>query len=203
MISKNIVILANQWNPTIFTADWLNSRTGVNDFCSEIVVPPLAIAKSPAFNLVCQPEMLQLVQNDPEQPAKKLVTLALDIATKLPETRFTALGLNFLDKFSMESSETQKMWIARFVDVKEIPGFCTAKETDLAITAHLSKDFDDYRLTLKLQAADEQGTPCVVVDFNYHFQVKNFEEVKTALGMHQASLERTTKILEQMRHGTN
>jgi hypothetical protein len=38
MIGKNIVVLANQWNPSILTADWLNQHTDIKDFKTNILL---------------------------------------------------------------------------------------------------------------------------------------------------------------------
>jgi len=55
LIEKSIVVVADTWNPKILTADWLNMHTSAKDFETEMLVPPLSIANSTQFRMVCEP----------------------------------------------------------------------------------------------------------------------------------------------------
>jgi len=94
MIGKNIVIVAHDWNPTIMTSDWLNQKIKNADFKTQIMLPPLTVANSPSVKLICEPQKLQLLINNPDEGnICDLANYVEQIVEALPETKYSAVGI--------------------------------------------------------------------------------------------------------------
>lgn len=203
LIEKSIVVVADTWNPKIFTADWLNAHTHVKDFETEMLVPPLSVANSAKFKFVCDPQKLQLFLRDPESNSiTELAKIAKSIVRKLPETKYVALGVNFKGRIDFPTEEEAFNFVKKYVSVKTIPDFCKENDDSLRVIVHLIKEnILGSRLTIKMLPAMDSKTRknVLVVDFNFHNDVKRFNDIKRKLENAQRKEQKSLKILEGLK----
>lgn len=98
-IDTNIVIVANQFNPSIIDRLWLVRHQVLteDDFLEgSISVPIVSQVRSKHFNLTVLPDQLQFSPIKEIDAPADVVRIKLGlIVDKLPETPYTAIGANF------------------------------------------------------------------------------------------------------------
>jgi len=207
LIEKSIVVVAESWNPRILTADWLNTHTAVKDFETEILVPPLSIANSFKFKLVCEPQKLQLILKDPVKgDMNELTKIVKSIVKKLPETKYTALGVNFKGRIDFPTEKAVFGFIKKYASVKAIPGLCKENDDSLKVIVHLIKEnILGSRLTIKMLPAIEVKNHkyVLVMDFNFHNGVKKLSDIKKRLENALRKEQKSLKILEALKSAAN
>src|SRR5258707_9842242 len=98
LISENVVVTANQFNPTIVTQLWL-VQNGIltADEGPGIYVPGFVQVKAREFELLVLLDRLQFVPTS--EPGKRAELVAEKVGTivrTLPHTPYVAAGLNFV-----------------------------------------------------------------------------------------------------------
>ena len=207
LIEKSIVVVADGWNPRIFTADWLNTHTFVKDFETELVTPPLSVASSSRFKLVCEPRKLQLSLKDPANDGiDELARIVRSIVKKFPETKYTALGVNLKGRIDFPSEEAVFDFIKKYVSVGAIQEFCKENDPSLKVIVHLIREnILGSRLTIKMLPAIEAKSHqyVLIVDFNFHNDVKKPDDIKTKLGNASRKEQKSLKILEGLKRASD
>ncbi|MDO8684350.1 MAG: hypothetical protein Q7N50_12800 [Armatimonadota bacterium] len=92
--SSNIVIVAQNFNPSIPTKDWLQHNiTGErpNNFVN---TPLVSVFETDRFTLTVDQNRFQITMATP-MVHEEAVRVAVAYVKKLPETRYTALGFNY------------------------------------------------------------------------------------------------------------
>jgi len=98
LISENVVVTANQFNPTVMTQLWLvqNGILAENEGPG-IYVPGFVQVKTDDFELLVLLDRLQFVPTgEQERRADLVVEKVGTIVRTLPHTPYTAAGLNFV-----------------------------------------------------------------------------------------------------------
>ena len=103
------IVLVGQFNPAIFTADWLERNSLIGSEDAEYARASTNVLVSHAV-AVCETEWfaLQVLENQFSLTSKGALShafrdLAEGIATLVPHTPVTALGLNFMGHYKMST----------------------------------------------------------------------------------------------------
>jgi len=135
----------------------------------------------------------------------ELAKIVKSIVKKLPETKYLALGVNFKGRIEFSSEEEVFKFIKKYVSVKAIPEFCKENDDSLRVIIHLIKEnILGSRLTIKmLPAKDAKSRKYVlVVDFNFHNDVKKYNDIKKKLENVQRKEQKSIKILEGLKNAS-
>ncbi len=112
LITRNVVLLARQFNPAILTDIWLVNEGIVteeefNQRTERLVTPVFSKIETAAFDLLAIDERLQLTLRAADLPAAIVRDKVGRIAEVLHHTPYTAVGFNFIYKMSREGGIRQ------------------------------------------------------------------------------------------------
>ncbi len=172
-----VVLVANQFNPSILSEHWLAKHGIVPDDETErktLMVPGLSQLVTARFAIEGRPNRVQVTLASPLDETAPTVVLDTigRIAQLLPETPYSALGLNFhwqaasTDRDRVASGQREMFAAAG----SPVYGFFAA--SDARFGAYLSKDVLGFRLKLivlpvtpETDDGPAEGMNC---QFNFH-----------------------------------
>lgn len=183
----NVVVVATQFNPSIVNHQWLDKHKIVPsddiDPARSIVAPGVVqiFSTTQQFNLLVVPNRLHLEIGEPTDDSQKLVHDTIGkIVETLPETPYTALGINFTWLIEGDTSALQSWEKANLLGNKN-PLFDLFQTEDARFGAYLSKNVRDHRLKLKIQpmTLKNKNVDRNVIQFlfNYHRDLTDGQEV--------------------------
>ena len=174
-ITANIVIVAKQFNPSIIDRHWLvkNEILTEADFKEGCVfIPVLSQVRTQQFDLIVLPEQLQFSPaSDLTKPAEVVSHKLGQIIDKLPETPYSAAGINFMWQLSPPEGDTRIVCRnlffrhgSRLYDLFD--------RDDAQFGAYLSKDEMGCRLKLDIKPIivdkGEGKAQALNIAFNFH-----------------------------------
>lgn len=182
LTSENIVIIAKNLNPSLFSQLWLVKQGIVNeeDFASNCIFSPFVTQVfTPNFQLFVVPERLQFTLiNKSEDSAEFIKEKVGTIIKSIPHTPYRAIGINFnwivapeppVDIFEFE----RKLFVK-----KEIAIYEQFSESDARFGAYLSKDIFGSRLRLDIKPVKpinpekyEKVSNLLQLTFNYQLDL--------------------------------
>jgi hypothetical protein len=109
-MGANIVLVAESHNPTIVSKDWLSSTGILREPPTNFVhMPIVSQFESENFNLVVEENRWQLrARQNSVEIIEQLPAIAERYVRKLPETVYTALGVNFEWRAKDETEDLHK-----------------------------------------------------------------------------------------------
>ena len=179
LVSANVVIVARDLNPSIFSKLWL-VREGIvreEDFLKNYIHSPMVTqVPTPDFQLLVLPEKLQIVLTDKSMDnSKPVIDKIIEIIQKLPHTPYTAIGTNFHWIVSHDTPEDFVGFMRNLFMKPGIPLYDEFSESNARFGAYMSKDIFGARLKLDIKPMrDEKNaqTPELLqFNFNYHLAV--------------------------------
>lgn len=195
-LSSSITILAQLFNPSIFTAEWLKNRTAIKDFSNEVVLPVVSINASERFNVICEPDKLQLTQNDPTQSTKELCQLAEDIINHLPETPYKAVGINFQYQQKYSDIKLLGEFLLERINIRPIPGFIENNDQDFLPYIDLIKNIEGSLLTFKALTMKKDQQHILIVNFNFHHDQNDYQKIIDIIHQHSKYHKKALDILK-------
>ena len=191
LASANIVIVAKNLNPSIFSQLWLVEEgiVGKDDFIREncVFAPMVTQVLTPGFQLHVLPERLQVIFIDEslEEP-NPVIEKIINLVQKLPHTPYVAIGANFL-WFVAPESPTDPVEFMRKVFVKpEMPLYERFSSEDARFGTYMSKDVFGVRMKLDIKPHREEKKGNVDeylrFNFNFHLALEHGEHVEQILG---------------------
>ena len=176
LITQNVVIAAHQFNPSIFSQLWLVKHKIIqeDEFESGAMFSDAAVQiPSKRFHLLVVPEMLQFtIKAEREDDAELVAEKIMAIANLLPQTPYTAIGLNFIWHHVAEEAEIAAT-TRRIFFRQNLEPFKSFGTEDALFGGYLSKDFGGARLKLDIKPAHAKVANDPVVNvihlqFNFH-----------------------------------
>lgn len=184
IIKSNVVIVAENLNPSIFRETWL-VKEGV--FTEEEIIVPKSFFSSvsvnvvtPSAELLIVPERLQLTLKTDEKQDEIVKRVLGNIVKALPHTPYRAVGINFqwILEFSDQSKlpkVTQEIFLSEENPLRNI--FDTE---DTVVGVYLSKDELEMRLKLNVKpikgSGIKVGKEALQFDFNFDKSINNPEK---------------------------
>ena len=187
IIKSNIVVVAENLNPSIFRETWL-VKEGV--FTEDEIVPESFFSSvsvnvvTPSVELLIVPERLQLTLKTDEKQDEIVKRVLGNIVKVLPHTPYRAVGINFhwileLSDQSKLPKVTQEMFLSEENPLRNI--FDTE---DTVVGVYLSKDELEMRLKLNVKPIKGSGINVgkEALQFNFNFD-KSINNAEKATGI--------------------
>jgi len=188
LVSANVVVAAQQFNPSILSQLWL-VRNGVvaEDEFGEgcIFAPAITQVITDDFRLLAVPEQLQFAPSCMPEDAGSLVASKVgSIVRTLPHTPYRAAGLNFHWHVTPGASGFSEF--ARGLFFREHNAlYAEFDQEDSRFGAYLSKDVFSCRLRLDVKPitihSKEGIHECLLLAFNFHRELGSEDRVSEIL----------------------
>jgi len=203
----NIVIVAGNFNPTIFTQLWLVKHEvfSPEDVQANFVFTPMAVnISTQEISFLAVPDRIQLGFLNEKVNFQKLIQKTLvRIVRELHHTPFQAVGFNFAWNLSLENpKEFGKLNRKLFLS----PGNPLAKyfdEEPCRFGSYLSKNVDMGRLRLDIKpilaSTKDSSYECLHFAFNYNLTLKEEDKSKQIiefLGSWDKAFSMSTEMLK-------
>ena len=179
----NIVILAKNYNPSIATKDWLDRKGVIKEAAviNFVHTPPFSLVETNDFSLVVDLNRLQIsvkkINSDNIETLPKIVEA---YTNNLPETPCKTIGFNF--SYSIAGERNIKDILC--LDEEKIANIYS-DDYRLGMTVHTK--FRDFMMRITIQPSNGELT----AEFNFQFELSNFEEIKTKLGEYSDLITKT------------
>jgi len=182
LASANVVLLARNLNPSVFSQLWLvrEGIVGEKDFAEDCVFTPIAArVLTPDFQLLALPDRLQFALTHRSKNDSKLITdRVTNIVQKLEHTPYTAIGANFHWHVAPDAPGHFVEFMRGLFVRPEIPLYDEFSANDARFGAYMSKDIFEVRLKLDIRpmrpARVEKGAEVAEFlrfHFNYHLDL--------------------------------
>lgn len=181
LIDSNVVVVANQFNPSVFSQLWLTKHGLATE--EEVGGEECAFTNvfaqviTPRYALVVTPNHLQLMVRPGAEKQQELVAEKISkIVELLPHTPFTAIGLNFRYHARPEKCDVHSLTRGLFF-VGESPLHKAFDVADARFGGYLSKNVLGSRLRLEVKpviAPFEEGSKpedLLLLGFNFHHEL--------------------------------
>jgi len=184
----NVVLTAEQFNPTIISQIWLARiglvpEDGFRDGC--IFSPHVAQVRTREFELLVIPQLAQFVPSVEQGQQQRVIVDKLGLLVeRLPETPYRALGFNITWHLQPEKSSIEE-FTRRLFRVPDGPVHKFFDDTKDRFGSYLSKDSLGFRLKLMalpvVVPSPEQQRHLVAFNFNYHFDISDQGDSVTSI----------------------
>jgi hypothetical protein len=208
LVDANVVVVARQFNPTIFSQLWL-VRNGIateEDFQGESVFTPAFVqVRARRYALLVLAEQVQFA---PSPPAVREGELVLDkvgrIVRLLPETPYVAVGLNFTWQLDIGEPD-QFVPFSRALFFRGNPLFHQFDEVNGRFGGYLSREMFGARLKLDVKpirvGPPEDPLERLLFAFNFHKDVGRddpVQDIQEMLGRWNDALEESSAIVASL-----
>jgi len=186
----SIVVLARNYNPSIVSREWLQRKEVLTGPVINFVhSPPLSLVEGEQLSLLLDENRLQLVLKQPTADNLNRLAESVDrFIDALPETPYTAIGLNF--RFSVRASSLDQSVILtpKKANLRQLFG------SGYQVGSRITFAHDRFRVTAQIPA--EGGTEEVkYISFNFHAGVTDAAEARQMIAEHRTMLTRAESIL--------
>ena len=186
----NIVILARNYNPSIVSKEWLYEKNIVREAVTNFVhTPPLSLVETERISFVLNESRLQIsLKSVTPENIEILPRIATSFVSCLPETPFTSIGLNYIYYVPKESSRVKTLFALDDTKLKEV--FSENCEVGVIV----SFPFKEFIVRMSTPPS-RGGAARVTIDFNFHSDCREVEQVKERLKLHSQTMEKAEEIL--------
>jgi hypothetical protein len=162
---KNIKIVAQGFNPPLFTEYWLKKENFIPD---NLEITPLPIS-TPQFTQIASKKFLLLVLPDQLQlnitdDTRLGIDFIMNVVEKVPSLKYIAMGFNF-DYFVPDNEIKHGFF---YVTGNKL--FHEFNASDAKYGTFLSKNFEDSRLSVSVKPTKAIDPKNVEIDV-YHFSI--------------------------------
>lgn len=209
LVDSNVVVVANQFNPSVFSQLWLTKHGLATE--EEVDGPDCVFTNvfaqviTPRYALVVTPNHLQLMVRPDVDEQQRLVQDKIGkVVELLPHTPFTAVGLNFRYHARPEKQSVHSL-TRRLFFVESSPLHRAFDMPDARFGGYLSKDILDCRLRLEVKPIfspfDETSSSedLLLFGFNFHHDISEIareDPIKEATGKWNQALSEARSIAE-------
>jgi len=189
----NIVILARNYNPSIVSKEWLyNKNIVIEEAVNFVHTPVFSLVETDQISFILSDDRLQisLKRISPEN-IEGLPKIASKFVSALPETPYSAVGFNYRYHIPQMSFQAEVLFSPNDIKLKEL----FAEDYKLGgVVLFKFKNF-----VVRMNATPVRGEDArIVVDFNFHSDCHNSEEVKERLKLYSDITDRTKDILNNL-----
>jgi hypothetical protein len=186
LANGNVVLVAHQFNPAIIDKHWLIKHGIVTEddiLSGAINIPHLSRINTKDFRLTVFPEQLQFSPLNPNKCSQEQIRNMLGgIVERLPETPYTAAGINFL--WHLTPDVTMQVFTrSLFYQKRKVHEFFDT--LDGKYGAYFSRDIFGTRLKLDIKPIiikkEEASTETLQCSFNYHKDLVSEDKVTEIL----------------------
>jgi len=214
LAGANVVVAANQFNPTVFSQLWLvrNGLLAEEDFGPGFLFSQAVVQlATPQFLLLVVPSQLQFTPSEQIQAQQGLIIEKVGrIVERLPHTPYVAIGLNFV--WHLRDEHTRIEELSRDLFFKNDSDLYRRFDTqDARFGAYLSRNFLGCRLKLDVKpiSLDESGhdeMQRLQFAFNFHRDLGDGAEeasrrIQDMLGRWDEARAESMQIVESLQRG--
>lgn len=185
----NIVILAKNHNPSIVSREWLRDKKIIEgDIINFAHTPAFSVVETEMISIIEDPERLQIsLKKDFSKNITKLQEIADRYVEQLPETPYTAIGINYLYSIYSEIDAVKRIY-----SVNE-EKFSKLFPESYQLGSFIKFKYGDFLARLSLQPADNR----IVAEINFHCEVQSAQSIREMIGKFPQAKEKTEEILEE------
>lgn len=179
---QNIVIIAHNFNPSIFNRYWLVINKLIDDediLQNSIFTPTITQVISKDFQLLVTLDQLQFACNPKSNFQDSLIKTLIPTVKKLQEIPYKAIGLNFT-WFVSDPDKTINQLGREFFFIPNSNIFKLFDSDNSRYGSYMSKDFKNSRLKLDIKPINAielgvsiQPKEYIQFTFNFHVDFKN------------------------------
>jgi len=189
----NIVILARNYNPSIVSKEWLyNKNIIIEEAMNFVHTPVFSLVETEHISFILNDDRLQisLKRISPEN-IEGLPKIACKFVSALPETPYSAVGFNYRYHIPQVSFQMEVLFSPNDIKLKEL----FAEDYKLGgVVLFKFKDF-----VVRMNATPVRGENArIAIDFNFHCDCHNAEEVKERIELYSDITDRTKDILNNL-----
>jgi hypothetical protein len=185
LVNENVVILANHFNPSIVSDHWLIKREIVVEgeiSPNHVFTPAIVQFSTPRYELLLVEDRLQLGlrkdSNDTEKAGIARTVIGKFVET-LPETPYTAIGINFDWQFSVSDPYAvgRKLFVCDSSPLSKV-----FASSDARFGGYFSKSLNSFRMKLTampIQLPDKSER--INFAFNFHSPVGDVSQIQSRL----------------------
>lgn len=204
LAAANVVITANTFNLSIFNQLWLERHgiftEGELTSAENVFLPVVVQVSAENCHLLIVPERLQMTLKTPDNPEPVLEKVR-SIVHLLPETPYTAIGLNAIWNLSMDEGDSVSDFTRRNFAVPGHPLYDYFSDQDAKFGTYVSKPFGSFQLRgdIKPIIIVPTGTEMVQLSFNYNLDLQpggdNIGAITGALAQWADAFQETQTIM--------
>lgn len=189
--TANVVILASNCNPSIVSKEWLRRKRVFTDTVRNFVhTPVLSLVESDQFRLMVDESRLQFtVRKVTQDNLSALTTIPQRFVKALPETPYTAVGLNYSYMFPGQRCDLDTILAPK----RERLGELLAPTYQLGATVVFA--FEKFVATLTISPPFGKQTQ-TRIQLNFHSNVLSLSEVEDALSLQTKAFEKAESIVQ-------
>lgn len=187
----NIVILANNYNPSIVSRDWVLSKQLLSEPIGDFVhTPAFSLIENNDFSLVVDMNRLQLSTKrlSPEN-IRLMPQIIKKFFTLLPETPYRAMGFNFIYELETENNFLEHVLSPNKQSITKL--FSAKYELGMVI----SFDFESFVTRVNISPRKLKGK-VRTINFNFHTSIRGVEEAKKRLDSYEKTLEKVERTFK-------
>jgi len=186
--NTNIVMLAKNHNPSIVSKDWLTQKKIIEEEVNKFThTPVFSLVETTNFTFIVDPDRLQIsVKNITPENVKNLPKITERHINQLPETPYTAIGLNYI--FHIISAK-QSLKDVFSTDEKK---FRELFSHDYQLGGVIRFKFEEFLVRVNLLPLDDDK---IVADFNFHINSGEIEKIRDKLRIYSKAKKKAEEIL--------
>jgi hypothetical protein len=205
--TANVVITANIFNMTIFNQIWLQrheifTEEELTSSPENVFMPLLVQVSTQNCHMLVVPERLQMTLHTPADPGTALGKVRT-IVQLLPETPYTALGLNAIWHLSIGAGERINEFTRRNFAVPGHPLYDYFSIEDAKFGTYVSKSFRDFRLRGDFKPVIiPSGADMVQMNFNFNLDLSGRSDkaaaIQSGLNQWMDAFHETETIIDKL-----
>ncbi len=190
LAGANIVVLAETFNPSIASKEWLAEKGVIKEGVTGFIhMPVTSIIETPTLSLFVDMTKLQISLKSPrESQLAKLVSTSTAYIEALPETPYKAVGLNFA--FTLKDRVRLKAeFLPDRAPLQRLVGATVERGVLLVFPVSV------FRTMMSLKPTGEKNLDA---SFNFHRDVEGSKAVLATLRHHADCIKKAEEILGGM-----
>lgn len=195
-----IIILAESHNPTIVSPEWLRDKGIMDEKPTNFAhTPVLSIFESESCQILVDQNRFQMTPKNLELPCiNRCQKATVDYVTALPETPYTAIGLNYTWQVNIGENADNNIIKLSFAG-SNIENSFEGYE-DVLLGGKLTAKKENYVLQLIIDPSDKS---ILSFHFNFHFDTKGkgFEFVNQCIAKYISNYDVSKQIIEKIIKG--
>lgn len=200
LTGANIVILASSFNPSIVSKEWLIRKGIAKDTPKNFThTPVFSFFESDNFSITLVPDRFQLeVRKINDANLKQLVPMAEKFASSLPETPYTAIGVNYLWQAEFETKEVINKILKGIFTFNWDKTKNIFKEQDVSLGSIVWLNYAGFLMKLSILPSLETKKCYILCDFNYHANITGEVELKEMLSKSSDTFKHSNEIVNEL-----
>jgi len=193
LTDTNIVILAKNHNPSIISKEWLKLRGVVEEnenFSRFTHTPFLSYLETDNFRFIVDIERLQIsLVKISDENIEKLPNITKKYISQLPETPYTALGLNYNYNIELQAESLKKIFHPNkdkftklFTEDHQLGGIIMFSHSNFMVKIDIKPIFNEAEK--------------IIVNFSFYCDSKKIEKIKKMIKSYFEMRDKTQEILK-------